>query len=73
MAADILPLGEQMVTRTPLHLHLVNVETGMRAEFGSSSSGAWNAHWEIQLTDPNPTAEVEAKCVLHAYWLRLGM
>jgi len=57
MAADILPLGEQMVTRTPLHLHLVNVETGMRAEFGSSSSGAWNAHWEIQLTDPNPTAE----------------
>ena len=28
MAADILPLGEQMVTRTPLHLHLVNHATG---------------------------------------------
>eukprot|EP00658_Telonema_sp_P-2_P001830 TRINITY_DN10683_c0_g1_i1.p1 TRINITY_DN10683_c0_g1~~TRINITY_DN10683_c0_g1_i1.p1 ORF type:complete len:722 (+),score=205.80 TRINITY_DN10683_c0_g1_i1:73-2166(+) len=61
MAADILPLGEQMVTRTPLHLHLVNVESGMRAEFGSSSSGVWTAHWKIDLTDPNPTKqEIEA-------------
>eukprot|EP00656_Telonema_subtile_P006941 TRINITY_DN1322_c0_g1_i2.p2 TRINITY_DN1322_c0_g1~~TRINITY_DN1322_c0_g1_i2.p2 ORF type:complete len:672 (-),score=135.83 TRINITY_DN1322_c0_g1_i2:234-2249(-) len=61
MAADILPLGEQMVTRTPLHLHLVNVESGMRAEFGSSSSGAWNPHWKIDLTDPNPTPkEIDA-------------
>lgn len=61
MAADILPLGEQMVTRTPLHLHLVNVETGMRAEFGSSANGSWTPHWKIDLTDPNPTLkEIEA-------------
>jgi dynamin 1-like protein len=60
MAADILPLGEQMVTRTPLHLHLVNHES-MRAEFGSSASGSWKPHWNIELTDPNPTAaEIEA-------------
>ena len=28
MSADILPLGEQMVTRTPLHLQLVNNPDG---------------------------------------------
>ena len=43
MAADILPLGDQMVTRVPLSLQLVHDpdETKMRAEFGDVADGGW--------------------------------
>ena len=55
MSADILPLGEQMVTRCPLHLQLVNNAGEMRAEFGEyQHGGVWNADSKIPLTDPNP-------------------
>ena len=59
MSADILPLGEQMVTGTPLHLHLLHDSGGMRAEFAETTGrGVWEATWKLPLTDPNPTAEV---------------
>jgi len=58
MSADILPLGEQMVTRTPLHLQLVNHAEGMRAEFGEyQGGGTWHADMTLQLTDPNPSPD----------------
>jgi len=62
MSADILPLGEQMCTRTPLHLQLINCsekpEEGMRAEFGEyQHGGIWSPDATLSLTDPNPTAE----------------
>lgn len=62
MSADILPLGEQMVTRCPLHLQLVNSSEGMKAEFGEyQHGGVWNPEVTLPLSDPNPTpAEIRA-------------
>lgn len=57
MSADILPLGEQMVTRCPLHLQLVNAPE-MRAEFGDyQHGGVWKSDVTLPLTDPNPTSQ----------------
>ena len=58
MAADILPLGEQMVTRAPLSLQLFHAPDPalMRAEFGDFSHGAWRLSVGIPLQCPEPTA-----------------
>jgi len=58
MAADILPLGEQMVTRAPLSLQLFHAPDPavMRAEFGDFSNGAWRLSVGIPLQCPEPTA-----------------
>jgi hypothetical protein len=58
MAADILPLGEQMVTRAPLSLQLFHAPdpAAMRAEFGDFSNGAWRLSAGIPLQCPEPTA-----------------
>jgi len=57
LAADILPLGEQMVTRAPLNLQLVHTPepANMRAEFGEFASGAWVPTTSIPLAFPDPT------------------
>jgi GTP-binding protein EngB required for normal cell division len=58
MACDLLPLGESMVTRCPLHLQLVHTPTestaAMRAEFGTYASGAWQTQRTISLAAPTP-------------------
>jgi len=60
MACDILPLGESMVTRCPLHLQLVHAPSEsagvMRAEFGTYAGGSWQAQRTIILTAPTPSA-----------------
>ena len=58
MAADILPLGEQMCTRAPLSLQLVHTPdpSAMRAEFGGFTSGVWAPTETIALQCPDPTA-----------------
>jgi len=57
MGADILPLGEQMVTRAPLSLQLVHhaEASEMRAEFGAFIEGGWHPDETIALTCPDPT------------------
>jgi len=57
MGADILPLGEQMVTRAPLSLQLVHTPdpAAMRAEFGAFGDGGWCVRDTIALTCPDPT------------------
>jgi hypothetical protein len=57
MGADILPLGEQMVTRAPLSLQLVHHPDpeGMRAEFGRFVDGGWVVDTPISLQCPDPT------------------
>eukprot|EP00315_Gephyrocapsa_oceanica_P007285 CAMPEP_0185296100 /NCGR_PEP_ID=MMETSP1363-20130426/8861_1 /TAXON_ID=38817 /ORGANISM="Gephyrocapsa oceanica, Strain RCC1303" /LENGTH=726 /DNA_ID=CAMNT_0027892721 /DNA_START=74 /DNA_END=2254 /DNA_ORIENTATION=+ len=57
LAADILPLGEQMVTRAPLNLQLVHSPdpAEMRAEFGDYSCGAWQCAASVPLAFPDPT------------------
>ena len=54
MGADILPLGEQMVTRAPLSLQLMHTpdESAMRAEFGDFVGGSWAAEETIPLLCP---------------------
>ena len=58
MGADILPLGEQMVTRAPLSLQLVHhaEASEMRAEFGAFVDGGWRVDETVALTCPDPTA-----------------
>lgn len=57
MAADILPLGEQMVTRAPLSLQLFHSPdpAAMRAEFGQFNHGCWTLSTSIPLQCPEPT------------------
>ena len=58
MAADILPLGEQMVTRAPLNLQLTHEPdaSAMRAEFGQFRDGQWVVEESIALACPDPTS-----------------
>lgn len=58
ISADILPLGEQMVTRTPLSLQLLHQPdpAAMRAEFGKYANGAWHCTTSISLSCPDPTS-----------------
>ena len=58
MAADILPLGEQMVTRAPLNLQLTHEPdaSAMRAEFGQFRDGQWVVEESIAHACPHPTS-----------------
>ena len=58
MAADILPLGEAMVTRAPLSLQLIHAarRDQMRAEFGVFVDGIWRADATVALACPDPTS-----------------
>ena len=63
MGADILPLGEEMVTRAPLSLQLIHVAQAseMRAEFGAFVEGVWVPGERIALACPDPTpAQLES-------------
>jgi len=64
MGADILPLGEQMVTRAPLSLQLVHVAepSEMRAEFGAFVEGVWVPEEPIALACPDPTP-AQLECI----------
>ena len=64
MGADILPLGEQMVTRAPLNLQLTHEpdESAMRAEFGGYAGGGWVADETIALTCPVRSAWLTLPC-----------
>ena len=70
MGADILPLGEQMVTRAPLSLQLIYHADGsaMRAEFGCFADGRWRVDETVALACPDPTAaQLEAiRCAIEA-------
>lgn len=56
---DILPVGKQMVTRTPLHMELNQRNTGdlARVEFGtySGSGKSWHITHELNVTIPEPS------------------
>ena len=58
MGADILPLGEEMVTRAPLALQLVHhaEPSEMRAEFGTFVNGGWCVEETVELACPDPKA-----------------
>ena len=55
---DILPIGKQMVTRTPLHLELIqiNKDSGY-LEFGDYTGGFWKSINKIDLNISLPTNE----------------
>lgn len=57
LALDMLPIGRNMVTRTPLHLQLIQTspDTDMAVEFGNYDEGQWKIEKRIKLTTPEPT------------------
>ena len=55
---DILPVGKQMVTRTPLHLELIMTnKNNALLEFGHFLYGGWTATKKIELDILDPTIE----------------
>lgn len=56
---DILPVGKQMVTRTPLHMELNQSDTGdmARIEFGtySGTANSWHKTHELTVNIPTPS------------------
>ncbi len=56
---DILPVGKQMVTRTPLHMELNQSDTGdmARIEFGtySGTANSWHKTHELMVNIPTPS------------------
>ena len=55
---DILPVGKQMVTRTPLHLELIQTNKNSAIlEFGDFSYGTWTSINKIDLDVTNPTPQ----------------
>lgn len=61
LALDMLPIGRNMVTRTPLHLQLIQTTSDeMAVEFGNYDEGQWRTERKIKLTHPEPTiVEIE--------------
>lgn len=55
MGFDMLPTGKNMVTRTPLHLQLVQTDADMWVEFGNYSGSNWKCDKKIVLSCPEPT------------------
>lgn len=57
LALDMLPIGRNMVTRTPLHLQLIQTanEFDMAVEFGNYDAGQWVTEKKIKLSAPEPT------------------
>ena len=58
---DILPVGKQMVTRTPLHMELNQSDTGdmARIEFGtySGTANSWHKTHELTVNIPSKYAD----------------
>jgi dynamin 1-like protein len=62
LSLDMLPIGRNMVTRTPLHLQLIQTsfESDMAVEFGNYNDGQWKVEKRIKLTTPEPSlSEIE--------------
>lgn len=61
LALDMLPIGRNMVTRTPLHLQLIQTTSDeMAVEFGNYDEGQWRTERKIKLTYPEPSiVEIE--------------
>jgi GTP-binding protein EngB required for normal cell division len=55
LALDMLPIGRNMVTRTPLHLQLIQTDVEMAVEFGNYGDGQWQIEKRIKLTDSEPS------------------
>ena len=55
LAMDMLPIGNKMVTRTPLHLQLIQNSNEMYVEFGNYEEGVWKIERKIKMTSPEPT------------------
>lgn len=55
LAMDMLPIGRNMVTRTPLNLQLIQTEGDMSVEFGNYEDGLWRVERKIKMTSPEPT------------------
>lgn len=57
LALDMLPIGRNMVTRTPLHLQLIQTspDSEMAVEFGSYIEGQWKIEKRLKLTTPEPS------------------
>jgi len=61
LSLDVLPVGKNMVTRTPLHLQLIQTEKDMSVEFGNYDDSSWKVEKKIMLTSPEPTLmEIES-------------
>ena len=55
---DILPVGKQMVTRTPLHLELIMTNKNNAVlEFGNFLYGGWKVIETLELNITAPTKE----------------
>ena len=56
---DLLPVGRQMVTRTPLHMELNQLKPGSEAyiEFGEYKGGghAWHVSHNVRISVPSPS------------------
>jgi vacuolar protein sorting-associated protein 1 len=52
---DILPVGSNMVTRTPLNLQLMKSDDKPRVEFGMYLEGRWKCSNIINITLPKPS------------------
>ena len=57
LALDMLPIGRNMVTRTPLHLQLIQTspDSEMVVEFGSYQEGKWSIEKLLKLSRPEPS------------------
>jgi GTP-binding protein EngB required for normal cell division len=55
LSLDVLPVGKNMVTRTPLHLQLIQTEKDMSVEFGNYDDSSWKIEKRFILTSPEPT------------------
>lgn len=51
---DILPTGQNMVTRSPLHLELINANEN-KAMFGEYINGTWNTKFKLSFIYPDIT------------------
>lgn len=55
---DLLPTGNEMVTRAPLHMYLKNsAKNPAYIDFGSFHNGKWKSIKKINITMPIPTNE----------------
>ena len=57
LGMDILPTGNNMVTRSPLQLELIQTKTGNQAIFGTYKEGVWIENEAIDISYPDITPE----------------
>ena len=61
LGMDILPTGNNMVTRAPLQLELIQSSGNTRAEFGKYHEGNWKSLDDFELDYPNITVEQKTR------------